>query len=44
LKVMPFARLCVRCKSDMEKVQAQKKRFEEDRVYRDIAIGEEEGE
>ncbi len=44
LKVMPFARLCVKCKSDMEKVQAQKKRFEEDRVYRDIAIGEEEGE
>ena len=42
LKVMPFARLCVKCKSDMEKLQAQTKRFEEDRVYREIAMGEEE--
>jgi DnaK suppressor protein len=42
LKVMPFARHCVKCKSDMEKLQAQTKRFEEDRVYREIAIGEEE--
>jgi DnaK suppressor protein len=42
LKVMPFARLCVRCKADMEKLQAQTKRFEEDRVYREIAVGEEE--
>lgn len=42
LKAMPFARYCVRCKADMEKLQAQTKRFEEERAYRDIAIGEEE--
>jgi DnaK suppressor protein len=42
LKVMPFARYCVRCKADIEKQQAQTKRFEEDRVYREIALGEEE--
>ena len=42
LKVMPFARYCVKCKADIEKLQAQTKRFEEDRVYREIALGEEE--
>lgn len=42
LKVMPFARYCVRCKTDIERLQAQTRRLEEDRVYRDIAIGEEE--
>lgn len=42
LKVMPFARLCVKCKADLEKLQAQTKRFEEDRVYREIASSEEE--
>ena len=42
LKVMPFAHYCVKCKSDIEKQQAQTKRFEEDRVYREIALGEEE--
>ena len=42
LKVVPFARYCVKCKSDLEKQQAQTKRFEEDRVYRDIALGEDE--
>jgi DnaK suppressor protein len=42
LKVMPFARYCVRCKSDIEKMQAQTKRFEEDRVYNEIAFGEED--
>lgn len=42
LKVLPFARYCVKCKSDIEKQQAQTKRFEEDRVYREIALGEEE--
>jgi len=42
LKAMPFARLCVKCKADLEKLQAQTKRFEEERVYRDIAISEEE--
>jgi len=42
LKVMPFARYCVKCKADIEKQQAQTKRFEEDRVYREISLGEEE--
>ena len=42
LKVMPFARHCVKCKADLEKQQAQTKRFEEDRVYREIAVGDEE--
>ena len=42
LKVMPFARHCVRCKSELEKLQAQTKRFEEERVYREIAFTEEE--
>jgi len=42
LKVMPFARYCVRCKSDIERLQAQTRRLEEDRVYRDMALGEEE--
>lgn len=42
LKVMPFARYCVRCKSDIEKMQAQTKRFEEERTYNEIAFGDEE--
>ena len=42
LKAMPFARLCVKCKTDLEKLQAQTKRFEEDRVYRDTASSEED--
>ena len=42
LKVLPFARHCVKCKADLEKQQAQTKRFEEDRVHREIAVGEEE--
>jgi DnaK suppressor protein len=42
LKVVPFARYCVKCKADIEKQQAQTRRFEEDRVYREIALGEEE--
>ncbi|NVN91207.1 MAG: TraR/DksA family transcriptional regulator [Desulfuromonadales bacterium] len=44
LKAMPFARHCVRCKSDLEKIQAQTKRFEEDRAYREIPLGSEEDE
>ena len=39
---MPFARYCVKCKSDIERQQAQTKRFEEERVYREISLGEEE--
>ncbi|MCM2358627.1 MAG: TraR/DksA family transcriptional regulator [Geobacteraceae bacterium] len=42
LKIVPFARYCVKCKADIEKQQAQTKRFEEDRVYREIGLGEEE--
>ena len=42
LKVVPFAHYCVKCKAEIEKQQAQTKRFEEDRVYREIALGEEE--
>jgi DnaK suppressor protein len=42
LKAMPFARHCVKCKSDLEKLQAQTKRFEEERAYREIPIGSEE--
>jgi len=42
LKIVPFARHCVKCKSDLEKQQAQTKRFEEDRAYREISLGEEE--
>lgn len=42
LKVMPFARYCVKCQSDIEKIQAQTRRFEEERAYREIAFGEEE--
>ncbi|NTV49824.1 MAG: hypothetical protein HGB32_15600 [Geobacteraceae bacterium] len=42
LKAMPFTRHCVKCKSDLEKLQAQTKRVEEERAYREIPLGEEE--
>lgn len=42
LKVLPFTRHCVKCKSDLEKLQAQTRRIEEDRVYREIPVGEED--
>ena len=42
LKAMPFARHCVRCKADLEKLQAQTRRFEEERAYREIPLGSEE--
>ena len=44
LKAMPFARHCVKCKSDIEKLQAQTKRVEEERAYREIPLGAEEEE
>lgn len=44
LKAMPFARHCVKCKSDLEKLQAQTKRVEEERAYREIPLGAEEEE
>jgi len=37
LKAMPFTRHCVKCKSDLERLQAQTRRFEEERAYREIA-------
>jgi len=42
LKIVPFARYCVKCKADIEKQQAQTKRFEEERVYREITMNEDE--
>lgn len=44
LKAMPFTRHCVKCKSDLEKIQAQTRRTEEDRAYREIPMGGEEEE
>ncbi|HIJ86506.1 MAG TPA: TraR/DksA family transcriptional regulator [Desulfuromonadales bacterium] len=42
LKAMPFTRHCVKCKSDLEKLQAQTKRVEEERAYREIPLGSDE--
>jgi len=42
LRVMPFAHCCVKCKEDLEKMQAQTRRVEEDRTYHEISFGEEE--
>jgi DnaK suppressor protein len=44
LRAMPFTRHCVKCKSDLEKLQAQTKRVEEERAYREIPLGSEEDE
>ena len=44
LKAMPFTRHCVKCKSEIEKLQAQTKRVEEERAYREIPLGSEEDE
>ncbi len=44
LKAMPFTRHCVKCKSDLEKIQAQTKRVEEERAYREIPLGAEDEE
>ncbi len=44
LKAMPFTRHCVKCKSDLEKLQAQTKRVEEERAYREIPLGSEDEE
>ena len=37
LKIMPFARLCVPCKSDTEKKIGQFRRVEEEAPYRDLS-------
>ncbi|HOP39638.1 MAG TPA: TraR/DksA family transcriptional regulator [Geobacteraceae bacterium] len=42
LKVMPFAHYCVKCKEDLERFQAQTKRFEEERTYGEIPMNEED--
>ena len=42
LKVMPFAHYCVKCKEDIERFQAQTKRFEEERTYGEIPMNEED--
>lgn len=42
LKVMPFTRHCVKCKSELEKFQAQTRRIEEDRAYREIPVGDDD--
>ncbi len=44
LKAMPFTRHCVKCKSELEKLQAQTKRVEEERAYREIPLGADEEE
>lgn len=44
LKAMPFTRHCVKCKSDLEKMQAQTKRVEEERAYREIPMGADDEE
>jgi len=44
LKAMPFTRHCVKCKTDLEKLQAQTKRVEEERAYREIPLGAEDEE
>ena len=42
LKVVPFAHYCVKCKEDIEKMQAQTKRFEEERTYGEIPVSEDD--
>jgi len=37
LKIMPFARLCVPCKSDIEKHRGQFRRIEEEAPYRELS-------
>ena len=37
LKVMPFARLCILCKSDTEKQLGQYKKVEEEAPYKDLS-------
>ena len=37
LKVMPFARLCILCKSDNEKQLGQYRRVEEEAPYKDLS-------
>jgi DnaK suppressor protein len=38
LMIMPFARLCVNCQSDLEKAKTIEKEFKEEREYRKLAF------
>lgn len=42
LKVLPFTRHCVKCKSDLERMQAQTRWVDDSRAYREIPSGEDE--
>lgn len=40
LKIMPFARFCVTCQSELEKKSEKAKKYEEESIYRDVNIPE----
>ncbi len=42
LKVLPFTRHCVKCKAELEKFQAQTRRIDDDRVYREIPVSDDD--
>lgn len=42
LKVLPFTRHCVKCKAELEKFQAQTRRIDDDRAYREIPVSSED--
>lgn len=42
LKVLPFTRHCVKCKSDLERMQAQTRWVDDSRTYREIPNGDED--
>jgi DnaK suppressor protein len=45
LQALPFTRLCVTCQGDRERESRMNKRFEEDRAFRRLGVGEgEDGE
>ena len=44
LLIVPFARLCVNCKSKLEKLGTQEKKFKEEREYRKLAFTTSEDE
>ena len=45
LQALPFTRLCVTCQGDRERESRMNKRYEEDRAFRRLGVGEgEDGE
>ncbi len=45
LEALPFTRLCVSCQGDRERESRMNKRYEEDRTFRRLGVGEgEDGE